>query len=108
DQRLQRFDIRGPHRGESVQKIAQLPALEAHEASFSVDWFQDAFGSVLEDHTCAINPIAFLYVGEMSDDLVRRPCARPFVMRGPVVVEAREHRPEHIRSLPKHLLAELE
>src|ERR1041384_354470 len=107
DQRAKRLDIRSPYRREASQEIIERPAFETSESRLSIDGIENTIRAVLEDDPRPIDPVAFFDVGEVPDDLIRRPRVRPLVARRPVLGQIREDRPKRIRSFAEHFLAEL-
>ena len=86
DDVIQRLEVRGPHRRESISRSSQLPPAELWGPGLPVHRFEDAVGTVIEDQTRPIDPVALLlYVCEMPHDLVGRPGVRSLVATGRVV-----------------------
>ena len=63
---------------------------------------------MFEDQPCPIDPVAFLNMGEVANDLVRRPRVGRFARGDPGVGTVREHGLQHVGSSTKDFLTELE
>ena len=89
DEDVERLEVRRSRPRESTQQVSEAPPCELREAGLPVHRLEDAIGSVLQDHTRPVDPVAFLHVRHMPDHLVRRPGARPLGAVRPVVSEVR-------------------